>query len=363
MAQPTPLQKRTAAARAEFVEDRGWLVPAHYGDPVAEYRLTRQQASLFDLSHHGKVDLLGPDAVAFFHNLSSNDIRALKPGEGCEAFLATAKAKLVAHLLVYRSSSPDGVPSLWLDCAPGKNEKVIKHLDHFLISEQVELLDRTRDFAQLLLAGPAAIGVLNQAAGEQFPTLREHQHRDQTLAGAMACQIRQHDPLGVPGFDVVCPGAAAEKLWDLLRTAGARPAGKEAYDCLRIEAGTPEDGIDFDENNLVMELGRTERAISFTKGCFPGQEPIVRSRDIGHVNWSLKGLRLSVATPVPAGTKIFRDGNEVGRITSSAFSPRFGKAIALAFIRRGSDPAGTAVEVAVGDERWPAEVSSLPFSA
>jgi folate-binding protein YgfZ len=243
------------------------------------------------------------------------------------------------------------------------SEKVIKHLDHFLISEQVEIADRTRDFAQLHLAGPRACAVLNQGLGADLSDLREHQHVERTVADTIACQLRRHDPLGLTGFDIVCPAAAAAAVWQRLVAAGARPAGKAAFDCLRIEAGTADEGVDFDENNLVMELGRTERAICYTKGCFLGQEPIVRSRDLGHVNWSFKGLRLSGQGPVSPGAKILREGKDVGRVTSSALSPRLGNTVALAFVRRGSDAPGTTVEVATGEERRTAEVTSLPFPA
>lgn len=181
--------------------------------------------------------------------------------------------------------------------------------------------------------------------------------------GAVAeSQIRRHDRLGVPGYDVVCAASVADRVWQALRSAGAGLAGKEAWDMLRIEAGTPEQGIDIDEDNLVMELGRTDRAICYTKGCFLGQEPIVRARDLGHVNWSLRGLRIAGGEAVPRGAKLVSDGEEVGRVTSAATSPRFGHAIALAFVRRGTDTPGTRLEVSTDNGRRAAEVCSLPFS-
>ena len=326
------------------------------------FRRTRRRnsASVFDISHRGKVELRGPDAVPFLHNLSSNDVRALKPGSGCEAFLATAKAKLVAHLYVHRVAAPERESTLALDVAPAVAETVLKHLGHYLISEQVELIDRTRDFAQVNLAGPEAPRLLGGLLAGGLPDLAEHQHVERTVA-EVGCQIRRYDRLGVPGFDIICPTDLAERVWHALTKAGAGPAGRDAYECLRIEAGTGEQGIDFSEENLVMELGRTGRAISYSKGCFPGQEPIVRSRDLGHVNWAFRGLRVAGIDPVPAGAKVTTGGKEVGRVTSARVSPRLKSAVALAFLRRGSEQPGTGVEIATESARRAAEVTALPF--
>src|SRR5437764_1149550 len=137
MPEQTPLYNLESKAGAIFTEEASWLVPEHFGDPLAEYRLAREQAALFDVSHRGKVELTGKDAAAFLHNLSSADIKGLAPGAGCEMFLANIKAKAIAHGYVYRLVQEDR-ESFWLDLPPGLAEKVVKHLDHFLISEQVE---------------------------------------------------------------------------------------------------------------------------------------------------------------------------------------------------------------------------------
>jgi folate-binding protein YgfZ len=173
------------------------------------------------------------------------------------------------------------------------------------------------------------------------------------------CQVRRHDALGVPGVDILCPPDRAESLWQAFTAAGARPAGFQAYHTLRVEAGTPAYGPDLDENTFAPEVGRVPQAISYAKGCYLGQEPVVMARDRGHVNRTLLGLRLPDG-PVPPGSLLYRDGKEVGRVTSSVVSPALG-AIALAYVRRGSQEPGTAVEVEVQGQRRPALVSSLPF--
>src|SRR3954468_11973691 len=130
MPDPTPLHDVAQAAGAQFTEGAGFLMPGRFGDPAAEYRRARESAALFDVSHRGKVELTGADAPTFLHNLCTNDVTGLPVGAGCEAFLTTAKAKVVAHALVYHLLLHDGRAALWLDVAPGQAEKVIQHLDH-----------------------------------------------------------------------------------------------------------------------------------------------------------------------------------------------------------------------------------------
>ena len=323
-------------------------------DVIADYRLARDGAALFDVSDRGKVELTGKDAGRFLHNLSSNDILRLAPDTGCEAFLLTAQARVVAHVLVYRLKDPE---AYWLDADPGLAEAVLKHLDRYLISEDVALVDRTRDFAQFHLAGPQARTIMEEAglAGLEELSLARIDR------GAYAVHVRRHDTLGVPGYDLVCPAPYAEPVRDYWLKRGARPAARAAYEVLRVEAGTPVYGVDVDESNLAPEVGRTARAISYQKGCYLGQEPVVRIRDLGHVNRTLTGLEISGAGPAPRGARLLRDGKEAGHVTSSVVSPGLGKAIALAYVRRGSTEPGTRLEVEAGGGRRAAEVVALPF--
>jgi folate-binding protein YgfZ len=359
MAEPTPLHAVTTRAGAVFTEEAGWSVPAHFGDAAAEYRETVAGCSLFDRSLRGKVELTGAEASAFLHNLSTNDINDLPLGGGCEAFLTTNKAKLVSHLYVFHIQLFDGRPALWLDVPAGQSEVVIKHLDHFLISERVEFADRTREFAQMHLAGPKAHTILERALLDDVPPLEPLQHMVRTFGASDTCHVRRFDPLGVPGYDIVCLNARAENIWQLLVRAGARPAGQEAFEILRVEAGTPVFGLDLDETTFAPEVGRTAQAICYTKGCYLGQEPIVMARDRGQVNRRLMGVRLP-GGPVTHGSLLFREGKEIGRVTTSLVSPRLG-AIGLAYIRRGSQEPGTILEVEAEGGRQGAEVTALPF--
>src|SRR5438477_10811313 len=153
-------------------------------DLAGDYRQAREAAALFDQSGRGKVELTGPDAPSFVHNLCTNDVVNLPVGGGCEAFFTTAKAKVVAHALIYHVRPGEGRDALWLDVAPGEAPRLIQHLDRFLISERVEFADRTGDFAQFHLAGPRAREVLEKALGEPVPDLEPLQHMERTFGGA-----------------------------------------------------------------------------------------------------------------------------------------------------------------------------------
>jgi tRNA-modifying protein YgfZ len=355
MPQPTPLEAVTRAAGATFAEVAGFTVPARYGDATVEYGQAREGAALFDVSHRGKIELSGPDAPSFLHNLCTNDVQNLALGAGCEAFFTTAKAKVVAHALIYHVA-PGGRHALWLDVAPGQAATLLQHLDHYLIAEQVEMADKTSEFAQMHLAGPRAKGVLECALGTPIPDLQPLQHVERTFGTAATCHVRRNDPLGIPGYDIVCLGPRAAAVWSLLTDAGAKPAGLDAYEILRVEAGTPEFGKDVDENRFVVEVGRPD-AICYTKGCYLGQEPIVMARDrAGHVNRALRGLKLrGAAAP---GAKLSAGGKEVGVVTSAVASPRLGP-VALGYVRRGSEAPGTTLDVEGGG---PAEVTALPIA-
>jgi tRNA-modifying protein YgfZ len=344
-------------------------MPAHYGDALAEYRQALDGAALFDASRRGKLELTGPDAPAFLHNLCTNDVANLPLGAGCEAFFTTAKAKVLFRVLIYHLRLDGGRDALAIDCAPGRAADLAKHLDRYLIAEQVEIADRTEEYAQFHLAGPQARSVLERALGDPVPDLDELQHMERTFGANATCHVRKHSPLGVPGYDVVClPGRAAE-VGRFLTAAGAKPAGLDAYELLRVEAGTPLDGVDFDENRFVVEVGRTPQAISYAKGCYLGQEPIVMARDrAGHVNRTLLGLKFTDGGgPAPPGSKVLRGDAEAGVTASSVASPRLGAAVALAYVRRGhlrrghQEP-GTAVEVETPDGKRPAEVRALPLA-
>jgi folate-binding protein YgfZ len=359
MPRSTPLTELLRSAGAILADVAGFDVPLHFGSPEREYQQALQGAVIFDRSPAGKVEVAGKDAPSFLHNLCTNDINNLPLGGGCEAYFCDHRAKALAHVFVYHVLSA-GKHAFWLDVTPGFNAKVVQHLDKHLISEAVELTDETDKFAQIHLAGPASKTVLEKALGAAIPDLAEFLHMERTFGDKATCHIRRRDPLGMPGYDLVCRNERAEAIWRTLLAAGAMPAGEQTFEVLRVEAGTPIYGIDIGEDRFVMEIARALRAVSYSKGCYLGQEPIVMARDrAGFVNRAFLGVKVLEGGPLPAGTKLFRDTAEVGLITSSIQSPRLKAPIALGYIRRGNQDAGLRLEAETPEGRR--AVAVLPF--
>lgn len=352
MAEESPLFEMTKQAGARFAEEFGWNMPSDFGDPSAEYDDAKSHTALFDVSSRTKIEATGADAGTFLNNLCTNDVKSLTPGAGCEAFFATIKAKVVAHVMIYRS--PPGVEKAgyWIDAVPGQAEKIIKHLDYFLISEQVEFTDQTRAYAQLHLAGPDSAVLVTKVAGVDLTNLPVRHVRQIKLDSGESLQVRRNDSLGLPGYDLLCVRDESPAVWRKLLEAGAQPAGSAVYQTLRIEAGTPWYGLDIDENTLAPEVNRIPQTICYTKGCYLGQEPIVRARDIGHVNRTLHRLIIEGDRPIAPGTKLMRDGKEVGHITSAAMRFSKEKAFALGYVRRGNTSSGTMLDYKGGDGQY-----------
>jgi folate-binding protein YgfZ len=325
---------------------------------LLEYRAARERAALFAVPR-SRIVVSGPEAAFFLHNLCTNDIKNLGVGAGCEVFLCNAKARVLAHGWVYRR--PGDPPDFWLDLAAGTGATVFEHLNRHWISEQIELTDRTGTTTQVYLAGPAAPALLQTVLGGTVDRLAPLSHVCPVLEGLGTVQVFRNDRFGLPGFDLVVQ-ERAEVLGRPLIDQGAVLAGPEAQEMLRIEAGLPRFGFELDENRAVFEVGRTKQAISYTKGCYLGQEPIVMARDRGHVNRTLLGLTFADDRPAPRGSKIYHNGQEVGQVTSSVASPRLGQAVALAYLKRGSQEPGLALEVDADGERRPAQVAALPLA-
>jgi folate-binding protein YgfZ len=326
-----------------------------------EYTAAISGAALFDTSAAGKLLLTGPDAPMFLGNLCTNDIANLPLGGGCEAYFCDSRAKVQFAAWIYHVLLSDRRHAMWVETTPGRDAELVKYLDRYLISEQVEIADVTEQFAQFHLAGPKAAEVLGKALGDRVPDLPEFAHMERTFGAAATCSIRHRDQLGLPGFDLVCLKERAEGVRGLLIAAGAVAGKPETFETLRIEAGTPVFGPDIDANRFVMEVGRAARAVSYAKGCFLGQEPIVMARDrAGHVNRAFLGLKVLEGGPLPAGMKLFHEGQEVGLVTSSCHSPRLGLPVALAYLRWKHQEPGTRMEAETPGGKQTVEVVGLP---
>ncbi len=327
----------------------------------ADYRAALTSAAIFDTSHAAKLVLTGPDAPMFLGNLSTNDVKPLPLGAGCEAYFCDSRAKVKFQAWFYHIRLSDGRHAMWVETTAGRNTELVQYLDRYLISEQVEITDRTTEFSQLHLAGPKATDILGVALGEAVPELPLFAHMERTFGHNATCSLRRRDQVGVPGFDIVCRETVVDGVRRMLTAAGAIAGTADTFETLRIEAGSPVFGKDIDENRFVMEVGYVQRAVSYNKGCYLGQEPIVMARDrAGHVNRAFLGLKVLEGAPLPPGTKVFHDNAEVGLVTSSCHSPRLGTAIALAYLKWKHQEPGTRMEAETPAGRQPVEVLGLP---
>jgi folate-binding protein YgfZ len=322
-----------------------------YGDPKAEFFAATQDAAVFELGARTLLELTGNDRQKYLHNFCTNEIRNLRPGQGCEAFVTTIQGKIKAHIFVFADEN-----SLWIDSGPGYEDLLFAHLDKYLITEDVQFARRSAEYVEFYVSGEKVLSKL-AAAGLSVSGLELNSHLRASLNG-WDIAVRRLDWLGSPGCLIQVRAADATKVRQSLVAAGLVPAGRAAFDALRILAGLPEYGVDFTEGNLAQEAARTNSAISFTKGCYLGQEPIARIDSMGHVNQELRALRLA-AGPVPiAGDKVVLPGEvrEAGVITSAAWDYGAEVPVAMALIKRNYLAAGTKLTVVTGTQEIPATV-------
>jgi len=358
-----------AAKIARFRPERHRPMPARYDEFVLmdiessfeeAYRAATEGALALDRSHLATVAVRGKDRESFLQNMLTNDVRSLAPGTGVPAAFLTNKGKLVSDLLVFKSDD-----TFLLQMERERAEPFRKALDRYIISEDVALESRAETEATFSLEGPKASGILAELAGISVSDLDELAHlhfRSLELSGLsglseMPARFTAQRRELTPRFDVTASPAAAKSLLERVLEHGALLGGESVRETRRIEASRPRFGIDMDESHLPLEAG-LEEAISFQKGCYIGQEYVVRLAHRGHVNRKLAGLTLAGNEPPAPGTPVLHGVEEAGAVTSSAFSPAFGGALALAYLRRAYLEPGT--EVTVGGAT--ATVSSLPFA-
>ena len=349
---------------AQFAEVAGAEVVLHYGDPLAEHAALRRSAGVLDLSFRGRLCILGADRTRFLHGQVTNNIKELKPGAGCYAAVTTNKGKLQADLSIYCLAD-----ELLLDFEPGLTAKITERLGKFVVADDAQMVDVAPHYGLLSVQGPQAAEVMG-ALGI-FPALPEKSCQSVKASEPMLGDIYlvNQPRIGSAGFDLFVPvaamGAVADKLIAAAKQSGGRACGWSALEVARIEAGIPRFGADMDETNLPQEAGIESRAVSFTKGCYIGQEVINRVRTIGHVSRALRGLRLPDALPaLPArGDKLFHEGKEVGHVTSAAASPSLRANIALGYVRKECNAIGTELTLRNESGEWPVKVETLPFIA
>ncbi|MCW5559400.1 MAG: aminomethyltransferase family protein [Verrucomicrobiae bacterium] len=351
-----------AALGARFSELSGMEIVADYGDSVAEYAALRDAVGVCDLGFRGRLCLTGADRVRLLNGQVTNDIRALDVGRGCAAAFCSPKGRLVADVTVFALSD-----DLLLDFEPGLTAALTERLEHHIVAEDVQVVDVEPYYGLLTFQGPQTAALVQRL--ELFPGLPAEKFAVATVSDPTLGDLYLiHRPRAAsPGADLFVPVDSQEAVLDraaaAARELGGRLAGFDALDLRRFEAGIPRFPVDMDASNLPPEAGLDLEAISYSKGCYTGQETIARIRTYGQVAKALRGLRLpDLEAPLPVkGDPVLRNGREVGYVTSARFSPALNARLALAYVRREANVPGTELTLRAAGGEMPVQVMALPF--
>jgi len=323
---------------------------------IQEYDAARQRAGLVDRAEYAYVVLSGKDRASYLQGLLTNDIAALSPGQGCYAAYLTPQGRMIADLWVYELGDVM-LLRLLRDVKP----TVLAKLDQFIFSEDVQLGDVSDTFIATAIVGPQSPQLLSSVLDVPESTLSalaDHGNLRATFVAQPAIVLRNSD-LGEPGFDVLVEAIAYQPLRAALHHAGAVEIDPATADTLRVEAGVPKFHQDMDEETIPLEAGIESRAISLTKGCYVGQEVIIRVLHRGHgrVARKLVGLAKGGDVSFKRGAIVKAEGRDIGEVTSAVWSPALQRPIALAYVHRDFVAPGTRVNVDGAD----ADVVALPF--
>lgn len=350
----TPLRSAEESLGAKFGERFGCVLPSEFGGFDVEYRALRESVALVDKNYRAWFSFIGPDRTRYLNAILTNNVRDLAPGEAVPSLLLNAQGHILAEMEVLALPESFLVTTYAL-----VRESLAAAFEKYIIMDDVTMTDETDGLGALALEGPASPSVLEKLCGVRLGELSELGHREVEIAG-IACRIQRRSIGATPSADVTAARANLPQLWDILRESvaqhGGCAAGYNALSAVRLEAGVPWFGYDFDGNTLTHEAGLENSHISYTKGCYLGQEIVERVRSRGHVNRHLALLKFS-GKEIPArGALLTVSGKDAGHVTRAAWSPMHGSPIAMAMLRREFLAPGTALEW----ERGSATV--IPFS-
>ena len=354
-------------------------VPAHFGDVRAEYDAAAEGVGLHDRSYRSLIEITGGDRAAWLHNLTTNDIKSIKPGHGLYSFSLNIKGRVLfdGNVLALPDALLLDIDRRWLGPA-------IEHLGKYIVMEDAQLTDRSGDFARLALVGPRASEVCERAGSlpsdggiAQAPDLSgfhsacgsltsgEPLHHAEVRIGDVACRVVRHDFAGPAALELIVPASNAIEVWQHLlnigESIGLRPVGLDALQVLRVEAGLPWPLEDIDADVLPAETRQIERAVSFTKGCYLGQEIVERMRARGAPANLLVGLAFD-GGEVCAGASLTHDGKPVGRVTSAAQSFKLDRPIGLGYVKSDFAESDTQLLEVGGDKDTTCQTCEIPFN-
>ncbi len=339
----TPLLTVHKAEGASMGTWFGCALPDHFtgGDWQSEYRAARASVALIDKNYRAYLQFTGPDRVRYLNAILSNDIKSLETGRGIVSLFLNPQGRIQAEIATY-----DEADSLLCVSYAMIRATLVPALDKFIIMDDVTLADETEKYGTLALEGPRAASVTRSIASSDLAELQDLEFREVLVRG-ISCRMTKRSLAGVPGAEFLVPSENLSRLWETLEEAvastGGRPMGYQALSALRLEQGVPWFGYDFGEKQIPHEAGLEHSHISYTKGCYTGQEIVERVRSRGQVNRVRVLLKFEGGEPPAAGTTLTADGKEIGHMTRSAFSPMLQAPIGMGYVRRENSPAGSAV--------------------
>jgi glycine cleavage system T protein len=353
-----PLWERHAALGARFSLVDGWDVVLSYGAPDDEYRQVRNQVGLVDLSHCGIIKVSGGEAERFLNGLVTNDVKSLTRGRGMRAAFLTGHGKVKALCRIL------GLGDSFLILNDSQtHDKVYQYVYPFSYAGDFAVEDVTTHYGVLSVQGPKSLLVMKEVCFEPVTPMDEHQWSEAVIAGHNV-KVVKASRTGETGYEILTPIEGIVDVWDFILLKGAfhglRAFGLEALDLLRFEAGLPVYGIDIDESNMMLETGLSD-AVSFTKGCYTGQEAVAMATYRGHVSKKLSGLTMEGNRLPLRGDKVVSQGRQVGVVSSAMRSETLGRVTAMAYIKYGFIEPGSTVEVQSEEGTLDALIVELPF--
>jgi tRNA-modifying protein YgfZ len=314
----------------------------NFGNVDSEYDPTLNH--VYDFTNHTHLELTGDDRTKFLNSFCSAKIIDLPPGEGTEAFVLNISGHILQHIFIFITEN-----SIQIESGPNAEESLHDHFDHYLITEDVEIHRCSNEWSSLFLTGNEIVSFLKEqgVSNSDWP-VNSHSEIEfnQTL-----CKIRRVDILDQPGFILCCPKEKVTSVWEFFVEAGVSPAGEESWQAKRIESGFPVYGVDITEKNLAQEASRSEQTISFTKGCYLGQETVARIDSVGRVNKQLCKLEFQgIKDSLPESGVPLLDPEkiEIGLLTSLAWSPGRNSIVALGYLKSDFVSPGTKILLSCG---------------
>ena len=339
----TPLIDQHRAAGATLAEFAGVMLPEKFSGERGEYRVARESVALFDTNWRAIFSVSGRDAVRYLHAITSNNIRELAENNGQLALLLNPQGHILAELEIYALKE-----KLLVLAHAAFRERTFATLKKYILGSQVQLVDVSADFATMAFEGPQAHAIVAEATGLALDGFSQLASTEVALCGA-PCRLIGRSHFREVGAEIIAPRQHAAALWEHLRASvhaqHGLPTGMKALNALRIEAGIPWFPVDFNDTTIPHEAVVESTHISFTKGCYTGQEIVERVRSRGHVNRKRVNLKFSFAEPPAPGTKLRAGAVDVGYVSSSAFSPSQNTSIGMGYLRREHNTIGSIVEL------------------